>query len=221
MARSVNKVASRNRRRKMLKLAKGYFGRKKNVWTVAKNQIEKGLVYAYRDRKTKKRNFRQLWIARINAAARIHGYSYSNLIGMLKTAGVDLNRKVLADIAMNHPEAFGSIVEFAKSGKITPRPESTSPAQKVRRASKPVVAKVKAVAATEAPLVKEKTGKVPSKPAAKAKPAAKPKAKKETAAKKTARQPAAKPKAKSAASDSKKKEATKKKPVAKPKKVKA
>jgi len=97
-----------------LKLAKGFFGRKKNVWTVAKNAIEKGLVYAYRDRKQKKREFRGIWIARINAGARLHGLSYSELIGKLKKADVDLNRKVLADLAMNHPAAFEAIVNKVK-----------------------------------------------------------------------------------------------------------
>jgi large subunit ribosomal protein L20 len=94
----------------MLKHAKGYWGRKKNVWTVAKNQIEKGWLYAYRDRKVKKREFRSLWIMRINAAAREHGMSYSAFMGKLSAAGVDLNRKVLADLAFNHPEAFKAVV---------------------------------------------------------------------------------------------------------------
>lgn len=98
----------------MLKLAKGFFGRKKNVWTVAKNAVEKGLVYAYRDRKAKKRDFRSLWIQRINAGARLHGMSYSELMGKLKTSGIDLNRKVLADLAMNHPEAFTEVVNKLK-----------------------------------------------------------------------------------------------------------
>jgi large subunit ribosomal protein L20 len=97
-----------------MKLAKGFFGRKKNVWTVAKNAIEKGLVYAYRDRKQKKREFRGVWIARINAGARVHGLSYSELMGKLKKSGVDLNRKVLADLAMNHPAAFEAVVKKVK-----------------------------------------------------------------------------------------------------------
>ncbi|GGG00375.1 50S ribosomal protein L20 [Pontibacter amylolyticus] len=97
-----------------MKMAKGYFGRRKNVWTVAKNAIEKGLLYAYRDRKAKKRDFRALWIQRINAGAREHGMSYSQLMGALKKANIDLNRKVLADLAMNHPEAFKSIVDKVK-----------------------------------------------------------------------------------------------------------
>jgi large subunit ribosomal protein L20 len=114
MPRSVNNVASRAKRKRILKLAKGFFGRKKNVWTVAKNAIEKGLVYAYRDRKQKKREFRGIWIARINAGARIYGLSYSELMGKLKKADVDLNRKVLADLAMNHPTAFEAIVNKVK-----------------------------------------------------------------------------------------------------------
>ena len=97
-----------------MKLAKGFVGRKKNVWTVAKNAIEKGLVYAYRDRKQKKREFRGIWIARINAGARLHGLSYSEFMGKLKKADVDLNRKVLADLAMNHPAAFEAIVNKVK-----------------------------------------------------------------------------------------------------------
>jgi large subunit ribosomal protein L20 len=97
-----------------MKLAKGFFGRKKNVWTVAKNAIEKGLVYAYRDRKQKKREFRAIWIQRINAGARLHGLSYSELMGKLKKSGVDLNRKVLADLAMNHPETFEAVIKKVK-----------------------------------------------------------------------------------------------------------
>ena len=114
MPRSVNSVASRAKRKRMLKLAKGFFGRKKNVWTVAKNAIEKGLVYAYRDRKQKKREFRGVWIARINAAARLHGMSYSELMGKLNKANIALNRKVLADLSMNHPTAFESVVNKVK-----------------------------------------------------------------------------------------------------------
>ena len=114
MPRSVNNVASRERRKKILKLAKGFFGRKKNVWTVAKNAVEKGLVYAYRDRKQKKREFRAIWIQRINAGVRPHGLSYSAFIGKLKKSGIDLNRKVLADLAMNHPETFTEVVNKVK-----------------------------------------------------------------------------------------------------------
>jgi len=111
MPRSVNAVASRARRKKVLKQAKGYWGRRKNVWTVAKNAVEKGMQYSYRDRKAKKREFRALWIQRINAGARLHGMSYSQLMGKLKEAEIDLNRKVLADLAMNHPDAFAEIVK--------------------------------------------------------------------------------------------------------------
>ena len=111
MPRSSNSVASRKRRKKILKKAKGYFGRRKNVYTVAKNAVEKGLSYAYRDRKNKKRLFRSLWITRINAAARQHGLSYSELINKLKVKEIDINRKVLADLAMNDPEKFADIVK--------------------------------------------------------------------------------------------------------------
>lgn len=114
MPRSVNNVASRARRKRVLKMARGYFGRRKNVWTVAKNAVEKALGYAYRDRRAKKRNFRALWITRINAGARIHGMSYSQLMGKLHANSIELNRKVLADLAMNHPEAFKSVVERVK-----------------------------------------------------------------------------------------------------------
>jgi large subunit ribosomal protein L20 len=114
MPRSVNNVASRAKRKRILKLAKGFFGRKKNVWTVAKNAVEKGLVYAYRDRKQKKREFRAIWIQRISAGARLHGLSYSQLMGKLKKSEIDLNRKVLADLAMNHPQAFEAIIAKVK-----------------------------------------------------------------------------------------------------------
>lgn len=114
MPRSVNHVASRKRRKKVLKLTRGYIGARKNVWTVAKNTWEKGLTYAYRDRKTKKRNFRALWIQRINAAAREYGMSYSRLMGALHKNEIEINRKVLADLAMNHPEAFKAIVDKVK-----------------------------------------------------------------------------------------------------------
>lgn len=114
MPRSVNNVASRAKRKRIMKQAKGFFGRKKNVWTVAKNAIEKGLVYAYRDRKQKKREFRAIWIQRINAGVREYGMSYSEFVGKLRKSGIDLNRKVLADLAMNHPEAFKAIVEKVK-----------------------------------------------------------------------------------------------------------
>ncbi|MFK7900138.1 MAG: 50S ribosomal protein L20 [Cyclobacteriaceae bacterium] len=114
MPRSVNHVASRAKRKNMMKHAKGYFGRRKNVWTVAKNAVEKGWTYAYRDRKVKKREFRALWIQRINAGAREHGVSYSQLMGKLGKSEIDLNRKVLADLAMNHPEAFKAVVDQVK-----------------------------------------------------------------------------------------------------------
>ncbi|MBQ7415400.1 MAG: 50S ribosomal protein L20, partial [Prevotella sp.] len=102
------------KRKRILKLTRGYFGARKNVWTVAKNTWEKGLTYAYRDRKNKKRNFRALWIQRINAAARLEGMSYSVLMGKLTKAGIEINRKVLADLAMNNPEAFKAIVAKVK-----------------------------------------------------------------------------------------------------------
>ena len=111
MPRSVNHVASRARRKRILEFAKGYWGRRKNVWTVAKNAVEKGWTYAYRDRKTKKRNFRGLWIQRINAATRIHGLSYSKFMSLYHNSGLEMNRKVLADLAMNHPDAFKTILD--------------------------------------------------------------------------------------------------------------
>ncbi|TRO63874.1 50S ribosomal protein L20 [Christiangramia sabulilitoris] len=114
MPRSVNSVAKRARRKKVLKQAKGYFGRRKNVWTVAKNAVDKAMLYAYRDRKAKKRNFRSLWIMRINAAARQEGLSYSQFMGKLNASEIGLNRKVLADLAMNNPEAFKAIVDKVK-----------------------------------------------------------------------------------------------------------
>ena len=114
MPRSVNAVASRARRKKILKQAKGFFGRRKNVWTVAKNAVEKAMQYAYRGRKEKKRNFRSLWITRINAGAREYRLSYSQFMGALKKNNIELNRKVLADLAMNHPEAFKAVVDQVK-----------------------------------------------------------------------------------------------------------
>lgn len=114
MPRSVNAVASRKRRKKIIKMARGYFGARKNVYTVAKNAVEKALQYAYRDRRNKKRVFRRLWIARINAAVRQHGMSYSKFINALQKADIHLNRKVLADLAMNHPESFKAIVDRVK-----------------------------------------------------------------------------------------------------------
>ena len=114
MPRSVNSVASKARRKKILKQAKGYFGRRKNVFTVAKNAVEKALTYAYRDRKGNKRNFRSLWIQRINAGVREYGLSYSEFMGLIKEKDIKLNRKVLADLAMNHKEVFKKIVEEVK-----------------------------------------------------------------------------------------------------------
>ena len=114
MPRSVNHVASRAKRKRILKLTRGYYGARKNVWTVAKNTWEKGLTYAFRDRRNKKRNFRALWIQRINAAARLEGMTYYRLMGALHQNGVEINRKVLADLAMNHPEAFKAIVTKVK-----------------------------------------------------------------------------------------------------------
>jgi len=114
MPRSKNKVASRERRRRVLKLAKGYWGERSNVWTVAKNHVEKGLTHAFRDRRLKKRNFRRLWIVRINAAARLHGTTYSRLIDALNKKGLMINRKVLAEIAVNSPDTFKMIVDHTK-----------------------------------------------------------------------------------------------------------
>ena len=114
MPRSVNHVASRAKRKRILKLTRGYYGARKNVWTVAKNTWEKGLTYAFRDRRNKKRNFRALWIQRINAAARLEGLSYSQLMGGLHKAGIEIIRKVLADLAVNNPQAFKAIVAKAK-----------------------------------------------------------------------------------------------------------
>jgi large subunit ribosomal protein L20 len=114
MPRAVNSVATRAKRKRVLKQAKGFFGRRKNVWTVAKNAVEKAMCYAYRDRKQKKRNFRALWIMRINAGARQYGMSYSQFMGKVKANNIELNRKVLADLAMNHSEAFEAIVNKVK-----------------------------------------------------------------------------------------------------------
>ncbi len=115
MPRSKNKVASKARRKKILKMAKGYWGARKNVYTIAKNHVEKGLLHAYHDRKLKKRDFRSLWIVRINAAARQNGTTYSKLINALNVRGIDINRKVLASIAVENPKAFSDIVTFLNS----------------------------------------------------------------------------------------------------------
>ncbi len=117
MPRSVNAVASRERRKKVLKLAKGNFGSRGNVWTVAKNTVEKGLCYAYVGRKVKKRKFRSLWIQRINAGVRAHGLTYSQFMGLVHAKGIELNRKVLADLAMNHPKAFEKVVKTVYNKK--------------------------------------------------------------------------------------------------------
>ena len=118
MPRSVNSVASRARRKAILKMTRGNYGRRKNVWTVAKNTWEKGQQYAYRDRKKKKSHFRALWIQRINAAARLEGVSYSKLIGLMAKQNIEINRKVLADLAVNHNDAFKAVVKLAmQAGK--------------------------------------------------------------------------------------------------------
>ena len=114
MPRTTYSVASRKRRKKIIKAAKGYFGKRKNVYTVAKNAVEKGMAYSYIHRKQKKRNFRKLWILRINAAARLNGMSYSTFMGAFNKSGMVMNRKVLADLAMNHPEAFKAVVDSVK-----------------------------------------------------------------------------------------------------------
>ena len=118
MTRSVNAVASRARRKKILKKTKGQFSTRKNVWTVAKNSYEKGQTYAYRDRRNKKREFRSLWIVRINAAIREYGMNYSQFINKLTQAGIEINRKVLADLALNNPEAFKAIVDQVKYARV-------------------------------------------------------------------------------------------------------
>lgn len=150
MPRSVNHVASRARRKRVLEFAKGYWGRRKNVWTVAKNAVEKGWSYAYRDRKTKKRNFRGLWIQRINAASRMHGLSYSKFMSLYHNAGLEMNRKVLADLAMNHPDAFKSVVDYAKANGVKAT-VAAKPAPKAApaKAAKAPVASEAAVAVEE------------------------------------------------------------------------
>ncbi len=114
MPRSVNAVASRARRKRILEQAKGFYGKRKNVYTVAKNFVEKGMTYSYVGRKLKKREYRQLWIARINAAVRAEGITYSEFINKLNTKGIDINRKILADLAMNEPESFKALVDSVK-----------------------------------------------------------------------------------------------------------
>lgn len=115
MPRSTNQVASRKRRKRVLALASGYWGRRGTIYTVAKHAVEKALQYQYRDRRARKRQFRRLWIQRINAAARVNGTSYSRLIGDLRRADIELNRKALADLAMNDPVAFEQVVKQASS----------------------------------------------------------------------------------------------------------
>lgn len=114
MPRSVNAVASRARKKKILKQAKGFYGKRKNVFTVAKNIVEKGMTYSYVGRKNKKREYRQLWIARINAAVRAEGLTYSEFINKLNTKGISINRKILADLAMNEPESFKALLDSLK-----------------------------------------------------------------------------------------------------------
>lgn len=178
MPRSVNHVASKARRKKVLKMAKGYFGRRKNVWTVAKNAVEKALGYAYRDRKQKKRNIRSIWIVRINAAVREFDMSYSQFIGKCNAAGITLNRKALADLALNHPEAFKAIVMEVKDAKPVSRPDNEPRATRLREAapaapaktSKPKAEKVAAQAAP-APVAESTEETVEVKPKARKKKA--------------------------------------------------
>lgn len=150
MPRSVNHVASKARRKKVLKMAKGYFGRRKNVWTVAKNAVEKGLTYAYRDRKQKKRNVRSVWIVRINAAVREYGMSYSEFIGKCNASNITLSRKALADLALNHPEAFKAIINEVKDATPVSRPDN-APRVKNTAAAAVEAPKAKAKAAPKAP----------------------------------------------------------------------
>jgi large subunit ribosomal protein L20 len=149
MPRSVNNVASRARRKKILKLAKGSFGRRKNVWTVAKNSVEKGLTYAYRDRRTKKREFRSLWIVRINAACRENGISYSQFMGKLNTSDLQINRKVLADLAMNDPAAFKAVFDQVISGKAA---APAKPAKKAKTEEAPAAENVAETVTAETPV---------------------------------------------------------------------
>jgi large subunit ribosomal protein L20 len=148
MPRSVNHVASKARRKKVLKMAKGYFGRRKNVWTVAKNAVEKGLTYAYRDRKQKKRNVRSVWIVRINAAVREYGMSYSEFIGKCNATNITLSRKALADLALNHPEDFKAIINEVKDATPVSRPDN---APRVKNTAAAAVEAPKAKAAPKAP----------------------------------------------------------------------
>lgn len=191
MPRSVNAVASRARRKKVLKQTKGNYGNRNNVWTVAKNTYEKGLQYAYRDRKAKKRTFRALWIQRINAAARLEGMSYSQLMGGLKKAFVDIDRKALAYLAVEHPEAFKAVVQTAKDGlagkvkKVEATVATEKPAAKKAPAKK-AEAKEEKPAAKKPAAKKPAAKKAPAKAKADAKPAAKKAPAKKPAAKKAA-----------------------------------
>lgn len=185
MPRSVNAVASRARRKKVLKQTKGNYGNRNNVWTVAKNTYEKGLQYAYRDRKAKKRTFRALWIQRINAAARLEGMSYSQLMGGLKKAFVDIDRKALAYLAVEHPEAFKAVVQTAKDG-LAGKVKKVEAQAEAKPAAKKAPAK-KAEATEEKPAAKKTAAKkAPAKAKADAKPAAKKAPAKKPAAKKAA-----------------------------------
>ncbi len=159
MPRSVNHVASKARRKKVLKMAKGYFGRRKNVWTVAKNAVEKGLTYAYRDRKQKKRNVRSVWIVRINAAVREYGMSYSEFIGKCNATNITLSRKALADLALNHPEAFKAIINEVKDATPVSRPDN-APKAKTTAAPEAKVAAPKKAAAKKAAPAAEVTAEV-------------------------------------------------------------
>jgi large subunit ribosomal protein L20 len=173
MPRSVNHVASKARRKKVLKMAKGYFGRRKNVWTVAKNAVEKGLTYAYRDRKQKKRNVRSVWIVRINAAVREYGMSYSEFIGKLNAKNITLSRKALADLALNHPEAFKAIINEVKDATPVSRPDNAPRAKTAvvaieaapKKATKVAAPKAEVVVETEVEAIAETTEEAPVKKA--------------------------------------------------------
>ncbi len=162
MPRSVNHVASKQRRKKVLKMAKGYFGRRKNVWTVAKNAVEKGLTYAYRDRKQKKRNVRSVWIVRINAAVREFGLSYSEFIGKLNAKNITLSRKALADLALNHPEAFKAIVNEVKDATPVSRPDNSPRVKTAAVAVEAPKAKTTRKAAPKAEVVIETIAEIPA-----------------------------------------------------------
>ena len=194
MPRSVNAVASRKRRKKILKQAKGFFGRRKNVYTVAKNAVEKAMQYSYIGRKQKKRNFRSLWIQRINAGARENEMSYSVFIGKLKSKGIGLNRKVLADLAMNHPEAFKEIAKTVKNAELkkveVKKVEKKDDAKKVveKKTTKKKITEakdVKKVPAKKTPVKKATATKKTVAKEVKKVPAKKTPVKKATATKKT------------------------------------